>query len=873
APVITLNGEATVTIEVDSTYTDALATATDNYDGDITSSIVTSGSINLSIVGTYTITYNVTDANGNTAVEVTRTVNVVDTTAPVITVTTGTDTVEQGSTWTDAGATADGSEAVTASGTVEINTVGTYIITYTATDEAGNVGTVTRTVNVVADTTAPTFVSVAVTGGTEYSANHINSPVYIVGDHIDITVTWDETVTVTGTPTLTLSNSATATYQSGTGSTALVFRYAVVEGDTDSTEWNDNHLSVSSYSGIVKDTAGNTAGAVSGDLDNVYVDANSPNLVSVTATDGTYKVGDQIVITVTWDEPIYCVGANSLRLSNGAETAPTNELTGAEYLAFTYTVEEGDTDSADLSVSLYTGIIMDWLVITQGVGNPVGAASGDLGAVIVDANSPVITVTSGTDTVESGDTWTDAGATANGGETVTASGSVDTAVVGTYTVTYNVTDAAGNTGTATRTVNVVDTTAPDILSVAATDGTFKVGDIIDITVTYNEVVSVTGTPTLTLSNGATATYTSGSGTTALVFRYTVVEGQTDSFDLSVSSYSGVIGDVAGNTAGAASGDLGAVIVDANSPVITVTSGTDTVESGNTWTDAGATADEEGYWWTGEGAVDTSVAGTYYIYYIAYDDAGNHGVAVRTVIVVDTTAPVITVTPGTDSVTLGDTWTDTGAIADGGETVTASGTVDTSTIGTYTITYTATDASGNIGTADRTVNVVAIAVGDLRAGGVVFWVDPTDNTHGLVCALEDQGYIAWGPIASDLPYVPNVAWNGGNPVGDGAEIGDGESNTYGILSSWSSPSAALVAYNHGAGWFLPSAKELNEMYINKATLEAVPGFIPFYNFYWSSTEYDSYGAWGQLFINGHYLDGLQDLANKDNTVNVRAVRAF
>ena len=84
-------------------------------------------------------------------------------------------------------------------------------------------------------------------------------------------------------------------------------------------EWNDNHLSVSSYSGIVKDTAGNTAGAVSGDLDNVYVDANSPNLVSVTATDGTYKVGDQIVITVTWDEPVFVYGASSLILSNGAE--------------------------------------------------------------------------------------------------------------------------------------------------------------------------------------------------------------------------------------------------------------------------------------------------------------------------------------------------------------------------------------------------------------------------------------------------------------------------------------------------------------------------------------------------------------------------
>ena len=106
-PVITLLGDATVTIEVGSTYTDAGATATDNYDGDITSSIVTVSTVDVTTVGTYTVTYNVTDANGNVAVEVTRTVNVVDTTVPVITLLgDATVTIEVGSTYTDAGATA-----------------------------------------------------------------------------------------------------------------------------------------------------------------------------------------------------------------------------------------------------------------------------------------------------------------------------------------------------------------------------------------------------------------------------------------------------------------------------------------------------------------------------------------------------------------------------------------------------------------------------------------------------------------------------------------------------------------------------------------------------------------------------------------------
>jgi len=78
APVITLLGVNPVTIEVGSTYTDAGATATDNYDGDITSSIVVTGSVDTSTIGTYTLSYNVSDTSGNAAAEVTRTVNVVD---------------------------------------------------------------------------------------------------------------------------------------------------------------------------------------------------------------------------------------------------------------------------------------------------------------------------------------------------------------------------------------------------------------------------------------------------------------------------------------------------------------------------------------------------------------------------------------------------------------------------------------------------------------------------------------------------------------------------------------------------------------------------------------------------------------------------
>ena len=67
APIITLNGQAIATINLNSTYTDAGATATDDVDGDLTSSIVTTGVVNTSIEGNYIITYTVSDTSGNTA--------------------------------------------------------------------------------------------------------------------------------------------------------------------------------------------------------------------------------------------------------------------------------------------------------------------------------------------------------------------------------------------------------------------------------------------------------------------------------------------------------------------------------------------------------------------------------------------------------------------------------------------------------------------------------------------------------------------------------------------------------------------------------------------------------------------------------------
>jgi uncharacterized protein (TIGR02145 family) len=162
-PVITMNGTSPVTVNKGSLYTDAGATASDAHSG-TNGSVTATGSVNVNVVGTYTITYTVSDKAGNDAVVVIRIINVVDVSAPIITIKGDNPaTINVGSIYSDAGAIAvddvdgDVTNSIQTTGTVNPSVVGTYTITYTVSDTAGNISTAKRTVNVV-DNIAPTVV-------------------------------------------------------------------------------------------------------------------------------------------------------------------------------------------------------------------------------------------------------------------------------------------------------------------------------------------------------------------------------------------------------------------------------------------------------------------------------------------------------------------------------------------------------------------------------------------------------------------------------------------------------------------------------------------------------------------------------------------
>ncbi len=90
------------------------------------------------------------------------------------------------------------------------------------------------------------------------------------------------------------------------------------------------------------------------------------------------------------------------------------------------------------------------------------------------------------------------------------------------------------TDTDTIAIKVIDTIPPVVVSLTSLtpDGHYRAGGVIDLAVTFSEMITVdskAGAPTLLLETGATdrtATYVSGSGSSVLVFRYVVAPGDT-----------------------------------------------------------------------------------------------------------------------------------------------------------------------------------------------------------------------------------------------------------------------------------------------------------------------------------------------------------
>ncbi len=153
-PVITILGNNPTGILTGGLYTDAGATAFDEFSGDITDAIQVSNSVDPNTPDQYSVTYTVTSPLGVT-VMATRIVNVVTQSVPVISITgpnpathpVGTDYMDAGATATD-GIDGDLTASIVVDNGVDPNTVGSYSVRYTVTNAAGESASVQRVVNV-----------------------------------------------------------------------------------------------------------------------------------------------------------------------------------------------------------------------------------------------------------------------------------------------------------------------------------------------------------------------------------------------------------------------------------------------------------------------------------------------------------------------------------------------------------------------------------------------------------------------------------------------------------------------------------------------------------------------------------------------------
>ncbi len=391
------------------------------------------------------------------------------------------------------------------SGTIKDSANNSATLTLPAPGGAGSLG---ANKNIVIDTAgaAVTNVTSTTTNGT-----------YGVGSTITVTVTFNKAVNVAGgTPSLALNSGGTAAYSSGSATSTLSFTYTVAAGQNSSDLDYTSTSALALNGATIKDSASNNATltlpapGASGSLGfnkNIVIDTTAPTVTNVTSTnvDGTYGVGANIAVTVTFNEAVTVTGTPQLALNSGG-TATYSTGSGTNTLTFAYPVLAGQ-NSADLDYTSTLALTLN-------------------GGTIKDAGS------------------------------------------NNATLTLSAPGAAGSLGANKNIVIDTTSASVTNVSSTTADGTYGVGANIAITVTFSKAVIVTGTPTLALNSGGTGSYTSGSGTSTLTFTYTVGAGQ-NSADLDYTSTSalalsgGTIKDSAANNANltlpapGAAGSLGA----------------------------------------------------------------------------------------------------------------------------------------------------------------------------------------------------------------------------------------------------------------------------------------------------------------------------
>ena len=727
-PVIALNGLPEVRVEFGGSYTELQATATDAVDDDIqlTDKIVIAGTVDTNLAGIYHITYDVTDAAGNDAITVTRTVTlgaaqiVIDKVPPtiiapsdvVVEATSPRTTVRVGqATATD---NMDPMPAITRTPTGNEFVVGKHTITWTATDASDNSNSVEQTITIT-DTTKP---SIALLGdnpqtvefGSIYNdpgatatdavddndelttqiaaANTVNTGT--VGDYT-VTYTVSDTATNAATPVLRMVTVTDTAAPSITAPADITF-----EATDTLTPLGRTHYGIATSTDREAMITDDAPLAFSVGVHTITWTATDTNTLFSTAA-------QTITITDNTKPSITSIPGNITKEATGPTTPVTVGLATATDLVTDPVIITRTPEADAFAVGTHT---ITWKA-DDGNGNIITAAQT---ITITDTTPPVIVLLGDNpQTVEFGSIYNDPGATATDAVDdddeltirIAAVSTVNTGTVGDYTVTYTVSDTATNAATPViRMVTVTDTAAPDITAPLA--------------------ITFEATDTLTpLSRSDYGIATSGDDTAD------ITDDAPDAFPLGATTITWTATDPATNEMMATQV---VTIVDTTPPVIALL-GADpqTIEFGSIYNDPGATAtdavddnDELTTQIAAASTVDTGTVGDYTVTYTVSDKATNAATPViRIVTVEDTAAPDITApaaytTEATATLTpLGRTHYGTATSTDREAMITDDAPLAFS-VGVHTITWTATDTNTLFSTAAQTITITDNTKPDITA---------------------------------------------------------------------------------------------------------------------------------------------------------------
>ncbi|MDS0294099.1 beta strand repeat-containing protein [Halogeometricum luteum] len=339
--------------------------------------------------------------------------------------------------------------------------------------------------------------------------------VYVAGETIEVTVTYDEAVTVDttdGTPTLDLGDvSGDANYASGSGSTQLVFSYDVSDGD-------EGKLTLGDISGgTLQDAAGNdadtTASAQSIDASVDAVDPISPSSITVQTKTPINSANKSVVdINVNFDS-VPESGTVTLRVTDEdtGEVTDTVDTDGSESVSFT----------VDLH-SLYDGQLTAAAKLTDDAGNENSSGFTAEQTFDKDTTAPSVSVESPSenDVVQSQDAISGTASasdieavelriangskTWNGGE-FTSTGTVVGATTydaqsgvwtydsssigseGSYTITAIAIDTSGNSQSSSDVTYTIDNSIDTASIESLNETVVAAGDTIEVTYNANDV--------------------------------------------------------------------------------------------------------------------------------------------------------------------------------------------------------------------------------------------------------------------------------------------------------------------------------------------------------------------------------------------------